>query len=568
MRTSAFVLAVGLALVAFFAAACVATTYLESSDPRPVPVGWRRTTSGPLVRTQRRLNVIFAIKQRNLDVLEETFWAVSDPSNARYGQHLSLDQIAALVGPTEESVSRVTRWLRESGASDISVTRAREFVHASLTAQQATQMFGVEFHNYRHETGLTFDATVGPYSVPDNVAEVVDLVTGIVGFPEPAKPRVRHSDLALKGGNMDITPEVIRARYNVTSGLVVKNPKSSHAVAEFQAQYFDPSDLQTFWKDYVSFAPFRPIDQMIGFNSPDQPSLEGSLDIQYIMGVAPNATTWFYSMKQFDFWSDLVNWTSVIANEPTPPWIHSVSYGEQGNYPSAAYRERLNQEFQKLGARGLSIVFASGDDGAGCGGEEDASCCILDPSFPATCPYVTAIGATRFLSGNTGPEGAVQLFGSGGGFSWLFPVQTWQESAVHAYLSSGVKLPPACAYNASGRGTPDASALGDEYFQVIQDGSVVAVGGTSASAPTFSGIMTLLNDIRFSKGEAALGFLNPWIYMTAQNHPTAFFDVTNGNNINPGCCPKSEQSGFLCAAGWDPATGVGTPNFAVLSTIV
>jgi len=278
-------------------------------------------------------------------------------------------------------------------------------------------------------------------------------------------------------------------------------------------------------------------------------------------------------MKQFNFWNDLATWAQEIANETAAPWIHSVSYGSQGDYPSDSYRDRLNLEFQKLGARGITIVFASGDSGAGCQGigaaDEPGVCdCTFYPSFPATCPYVLTVGATKFLNGNSGPEGAVVAFKSGGGFSQLFPVPSYQATSVATYLKSGVTMPPTCAFNASNRATPDVSALGDVHFQVINGGSKISVGGTSASAPSFSAVLTLLNDIRLNKGKPTLGFVLPWIYQTAAKNPTAFFDVTVGDNTVAGCCKSGQLSGFDCATGWDPVTGVGTPNYAVLSTLV
>jgi len=189
----------------------------------------------------------------------------------------------------------------------------------------------------------------------------------------------------------------------------------------------------------------------------------------------------------------------------------------------------------------------------------------LYPSYPGSSPYVTAIGATRFLTANSGPEGAVQAFGSGGGFFSGDTQPSYQASAVTGYLNTKPTLPSACAYNQANRATPDASALGDVHFQVVVNGGVTAVGGTSASTPTFSAIFTLLNDIRLNNGNAPLGFLNPWIYQTAVSSPTAFFDVTVGNNVVSSC---GTNGGFQCAVGWDPVTGVGTPNFAVLSTLV
>jgi tripeptidyl-peptidase-1 len=477
-----------------------------------------------------------------------------------------------MVGPSQKTIETITKWLNEEGATNIRLSKGKTFLSATVSLPLAARLFDIQFHTYRHQSGVSVDASAGPYTLPSNIAELVDFVSGPVGFPDVTVPMIQVNS-APSLPSLDINPSVIRARYNVSTSTVGTNPGNMHAVAEFQAQYYSPADLQQFWTSYVPFAPFQAVANVVGFNNPSNPGIEASLDIQYIMSVAPNVTTWFYSMKSFNFWQDLTTWTQEIDNETNPPYIHSVSYGEQGDYPSDAYRSRLNQEFQKLGTRGLTIVFASGDDGAGCQGagtsDEPNLCdCTFYPSFPATCPYVLTVGATKFLTGTTGAEGAVVAFKSGGGFSQYFPPGSYQTTAIAAYLQSGVTMPEACAFNASGRATPDVSALGDIHFQVINGGTKVTVGGTSASSPTFSAILTLLNDIRLNNGESTLGFVAPWIYQTAASNPTAFFDVTVGDNFVSGCCSSGKQGGFECATGWDPVTGVGTPNFAVLSTLV
>ena len=274
------------------------------------------------------------------------------------------------------------------------------------------------------------------------------------------------------------------------------------------------------------------------------------------MGVAPNITTYFYSSATMDFWSGLSSYASLLAGESDTPLVHSISYGDQSgpSKPTKAYQERLNTEFQKLGVRGISIIFASGDSGSGC-----EFCIFKEPSFPATCPYVTCVGATRFENGVGSDEMAVEEFGSGGGFSWDFETAPYQGKAVQHYLTTQAsKLPFWFEYNKKGRATPDVSALGIG-FAVIQSGLETEVGGTSASAPTFAAIVAMLNDHRLAKGGKPLGFLNNWIYETAAKDPTAFFDVTKGTNAD-GCC----FTGFTAAPGWDPATGVGTPNFKEL----
>lgn len=93
--------------------------------------------------------------------------------------------------------------------------------------------------------------------------------------------------------------------------------------------------------------------------------------------------------------------------------------------------------------------------------------------------------------------------------------------------------------------TTDVSAQG-EGFQVVIGGQVSSVGGTSASSPTFAGIIALLNDYKLAQDGSTLGFLNPLLYA----NPSAFNDITGGSN--PGC----EENGFDAVAGWDPVTGM------------
>lgn len=185
---------------------------------------------------------------------------------------------------------------------------------------------------------------------------------------------------------------------------------------------------------------------------------------------------------------------------------------------------------------------------------------VLWPSWPASSPWVTAVGATRFVGQEAGNEEmATDQFGSGGGFSSQFDQTNaaWQADATAKYLKTvdPSTLPPADSFPATGRGTPDVSALG-EGFQVYVGGHPTGVGGTSASSPTFAGLVSLLNEARLTAGKPAMGFLNPFLY----KNPDAFFDVVKGSNkVGRGGEPL--PYGWNCSAGWDPATGLGTPLF-------
>ena len=185
----------------------------------------------------------------------------------------------------------------------------------------------------------------------------------------------------------------------------------------------------------------------------------------------------------------------------------------------------------------------------------------LYPSWPASSPWVTAVGATRFVNQTVGqPEMAADQFGSGGGFSslWNQSRAPWQLSAVAKYVSRGATLegfPPLGSFPPLGRATPDLSALGEGY-QVHVSGKVQTVGGTSASTPTFAGYVSLLNEARFKAGKPQMGFFNPFAYQ----NPDAFTDVTRGTNAISRTGSKLEY-GFATAPGWDAATGLGSPRF-------
>jgi tripeptidyl-peptidase-1 len=164
------------------------------------------------------------------------------------------------------------------------------------------------------------------------------------------------------------------------------------------------------------------------------------------------------------------------------------------------------------------------------------------------------------VGGTTGtaPESAASL--SSGGFCNRWPTADWQKDAVQAYLTTAAKVPAASYFNATGRGFPDISAQATGFTVVANLIPVPGVAGTSCASPTASGVMALLNDARLAAGKSSLGFLNPFIYQ----HADAFNDIVSGTG--EGC--GAAQHGFPAAKGWDPVTGVGTPNYAKLVTAV
>lgn len=244
--------------------------------------------------------------------------------------------------------------------------------------------------------------------------------------------------------------------------------------------------------------------------------------------------------------------------------VISTSFGYNEADLTPAYEKRQCNEYLKIGLQGTSFVFSSGDYGvAGNYGQcignngtfNNGTSGQFNPSFPSTCPYITSVGATQIVPGNSvfQPEEVCEtVIFSGGGFSNVFDMPSYQKAAVEDYFAN--HLPPynSTQYNNSqmSRGFPDISANGANYVVAV-DGVFSLLYGTSASAPVVGSILTLINEVRFDIGKGSIGFINPTLYA----NPGDLNDITSGSNRGCG------TPGFSAVLGWDPVTGLGTPNF-------
>eukprot|EP01042_Synura_sphagnicola_P036374 gene36374-biopygen3654 len=216
---------------------------------------------------------------------------------------------------------------------------------------------------------------------------------------------------------------------------------------------------------------------------------------------------------------------------------------------------------------GVTVLVSTGDDGAaGFRYRSSAtSSCAYDPEFPATSPYVTAVGATMGAEkGYT--EVACQkdmgaLITSGGGFSTLFPAFSQQQAAIQSYFQR-VSTQPYRGFNKSGRGIPDVSLAGHSYV-VVNAGKLTVNDGTSASTPAVAGMISLINAARRAAGMSPVGWLNPALYASQGSFAN---DITSGNNkcTESRCCLQ----GFYAAPGWDPVTGFGSVDFRKLYNLL
>jgi kumamolisin len=236
-----------------------------------------------------------------------------------------------------------------------------------------------------------------------------------------------------------------------------------------------------------------------------------------------------------------------VHDSSRKPSIISISWGGPEDSWAAQSQTAMNQALQDAASLGVTVLVACGDSGSDDGVGDGK----LHVDFPASDPNSLACGGTTLVaSGNTVSsevvwnETANNEGATGGGVSNVFPLPSYQSSA-------GVPANPET--NFVGRGTPDVAGNADPTtgYQIRFDGQNQIVGGTSAVAPLWAALVALINQ---SIG-TPVGYLNPKLYSLGEQ---VFNDITMGNNDDAGL-------GYYSAAtGWDPCTGLGSPNGAAL----
>lgn len=531
------------------------------------------------------LTVQLSLKAANRDALEAAFWAVSTPTDPRYGQHLSIKDITKLLNVEKDKVERVRRFFLDAGALEVTPSPYNDVLSVRIKVGDAQRALRTKISTFEHrerpDVGRILRSSTS-YSLPIAIAPDVALVGELLQFPR-VRPRLGEladeagADKVAVGGRWPnacedappckgrVTPAVLKQRYQISDddddeATLRADAMSSMSVAEFQGQHFKPEDVARFSHACHVNAT---VNKVIGGDLPATAGVEAELDIEYIKGVAQNIPlTVIYANKY-----SLLDWANKITGMLDAPLVHSVSYGNDEKQQSGTdYMYAVNTAFLKAGARGLSILFASGDQGV-CGRE---GCGFLrrfqrfKPDFPGGSPYHTSVGGTDFVTQEIGEEKVWS--NGGGGFSDHFGIPAYQAEMVAGFKANSSAmglLPPAHLYNDTGRGYPDVAALGGQKapYCVATRGSFMGVAGTSASTPVVGGIIAKLNGLRLAKGGKPLGFLNPFLYA----NPGAFNDVTKGKN--PGGSILGRY-GFTAIRGWDPASGLGTPNFSALSKLV
>ncbi|KAH9023378.1 tripeptidyl peptidase A, partial [Lactarius pseudohatsudake] len=532
-----------------------------------------------------------ALPQARFPELEQHLTEISDPFHSRYGKHLSKEEVEALVAPHASSVDAVHEWLDSHGIQKEACHRspAGDWVTVHLPVAQAEEMLGTEFRVWKHTQDDDILVRTTEYSLPAHLDRHIELIQPTTAFnrakgrrttfrfsPAPNVAPLSSNDKIFVAGsgvtvdascNTTITVSCLKQLYNAVG--YVPGATTSIAITAYSEQFANIGDLQAFYAEQVpqalnSTINFASVRGGLNSQNASQAGAEANLDVQFGFGISYPISRTFYSTGGRTPSTPDAN-TPTKTNEPYLEWLDyvlaqekrdlplviSTSYGDDEQTLSRLLALHICTKFAQLGARGVSLIFSSGNGGVGGVNPDSATQTKFIPVFPASCPFVTAVGGTVHI-----PEVAAGF--SGGGFSNYFERPNWQNRAVQSFLDSLPKGTYAGLFNPTGRAIPDVSAQAD-FFRIFLKGNPVLIGGTSAAAPSFAAFVALLNDVRATHGLSPLGFLNPLLYSL---NGAGFNDITSGNA--PGC----GTPGFNATAGWDPVTGFGTPDFGKLSQLI
>ncbi|GBE88831.1 Aorsin [Sparassis crispa] len=564
-----------------------------------VPAGWR------VLRRAEPSTILplrIGLAQSNIDNIEAFLLDVSHPDSPNFGNHWSPQQVVDTFRPSAETVDTVRAWLLESGLEEkrVKLVKGGSWISGRRTHVELitpTLHFDVKHKRDTHRKLGSRDVSAKNAGQPGFGAS----------FPKTTGT-IQEIKNELEDCDQQITPNCLRALYEFQYVPVAPH-KNSLAVAEYTPQAYVGADLDMF---FTNFSPSQ-VGERPNLNSIDGGYLdannsgffvngESNLDLQYSMSlVGSEQTVTLYQVgdeiegasESFNNLLDALDGSYCtfeggddpsfdgIYPDPyggyqgpeacgtvTPAYILSTSCSHEEANLTPFYMERQCADVWQLGLMGTTILYSSGDYGvAGAGGiclnpngSQTYGGTIFNPKFPSTCPYVTSVGATQVNPGASvfEPESACeQVIYSGGGWSNVFAMSSYQKTAVESYLTQYPPPYPADIWNSTStsRAFPDIAANGANYVVAVQ-GAFLLVYGTSCASPVSAAILSAVNDARLALGKGPVGFINPTIY-TAHGM-AAFNDITNGTN--PGC----GTDGYHAQPGWDPVTGVGTPNFPKL----
>jgi kumamolisin len=453
----------------------------------------------------------------------------------------SRSEFSEAFGSTREELAKVRDFARDNSLKVLEASPAKRSVVLSGTVGQFCGAFNVSLSSYVHPERGVYRGREGPVYIPPGLAPTVMAVLGLDNRPQ-AFTHFRIKPLAAAG--VSYTPSQVGSLYDFPSAQ--DGAGETLGIIELGGGY-SPKDIQAYFSNLGIAPPSVTSVSVDGAsNSPtgdsNGPDAEVLLDIEVAGSIAPKAQALVYFAPNTDAgFVDAVN--AAIQGPQGKPAVVSISWGSAESEWTSQGIQALDQAFQDAAALGVTVCAASGDGGSTDGVTDG----LAHVDYPASSQYVIGCGGTR-LDASGGritsqvawddlPSGGA----TGGGVSDLFPLPSWQ---------AGAGVPPSANPGGRiGRGVPDVSGDADPQtgYSVLVDGQQITIGGTSAVAPLWTGLLTLLNQ---GIGKP-VGYINPLLY--EKTSVAAFRDVVSGTN-----------GAYSAGPGWDACTGWGSPDGAKL----
>lgn len=463
------------------------------------------------------------------------------------GETISSEEMAKTYLPLPKDYETTENWLRSEGFFIVAEDSSRLSIFARGTLTQVekslqTKIVGVTVKGVKYPA-----ATTAP-SLPASVAAPVLGINGLQPYHRPHK----HATIRPAASTTGVTYKVndILTAYDAKNlGVTGRN----QTIAILIDTTPSPADLASFWSAN-SVAQSAANVTTINVNDATLPAVSGeeTLDVEWSSGIAPDAKIRVYATGDLSDTSLDKGLARIIADVGNDATIRqlTISLGEGETYESASQFTTDAQYFATLASQGVSTFVSSGDGGSTPddtgSGNEDAG--PLQVEYFSSDPNVTGVGGTTLhLTTSNTRSSETAWSGSGGGASIHFAKPAWQ---VGPGVPSGTK-----------RFVPDVALPADPYTgaYVYLQGSPQTIGGTSWASPTWAGFCALLNEARANAGKTGgIGLLNPSLYPLLGT--ANFYDVTGGSNAE-----GAKAAGkYPATAGYDPVTGLGTPDVAVL----
>jgi kumamolisin len=462
------------------------------------------------------------------------------------GRHVSRTEFTTKYAASVEAFDELRRFAEQHGLSvDANASSLdRRTLVLTGTAAQMQQAFGVQLQQVEHG-GRRYRIHTQPVTMPQECASMVDAVLGLDTRPQAQSHLRKLKDLRpAPAAAQSYLPRQVAEFYNFPTD--VDGSGETIGIVELGGG-FTTTDIQKYFQNQNITPPKVVAVSVDGAKNsptnPNGPDSEVMLDIEVSASVAPAAKIAVYFAPNTDQgFIDAV--TTAVHDTTNHPSVISISWGGPESGWTQQAITALDDACQSAAALGVSITVACGDSGSTDGVSDGAN----HVDFPASSPHVLACGGTAITVSGTKLTNEVvwndeaQSGGAtGGGVSAVFPLPTWQQNANVSGATNG----------GNGRGVPDVAgdAAPATGYSIEVDGQTEVVGGTSAVAPLWAGLIALLNQ----KLGKPVGFLNPQIYPLLGT--AAFRDITSGTNGT-----------YKAGVGWDACTGIGSPVGTALET--